>query len=158
MSSARTGNALILIAALWTLGLVFVWPAGEASTFYRSMVFSTALALIALVLLSDHLTATWTMLAFSILGVTLSVAVFGTFGVGLAGFVSPLLLAVAMWVRRDRLDGRVVVWSIVLASLGIWLPHYMVAGWYIMALVNAVIWMVNRLKGSRRNSQTGLQI
>lgn len=156
MSSAQTGNAFILLAALWMLGLSLVGPGADADWAYRSIMVSTALALFALVLLSPHLTATWTLLAFSILGVSLSAAIFGTFGVGLAGYISPILLVIAMWVRRDRLDGRVVIWSVILASLGLWAPHYMVAGWYMMALVNAVIWVVNRLKGSRQNSQSGV--
>ena len=157
MDSTRIGNALILIAALWMAGLALLGPGADADGAYRSMMISTAFALLALLVLSPHLTATWTLLAFSILGVSLSIAAIGTFGVGPAGFVPPILLAMAMWILRDRLDGRVVVWAVILASIGLWAPHHMVAGWYIMALVNAVIWIVNRLKGAGESRQSRLQ-
>lgn len=157
MDSTRIGNALILIAALWMAGLALVGPGADADGVYSSLMISTALATIALMVLSPHLTATWTLLAFSILGVSLSIAAIGTFGIGPAGFVPPILLALAMWCRRDRLDGRVVVWAVILASIGLWAPHHMVAGWYVMALVNAVIWVVNRLKGAGESRQSGLQ-
>ena len=157
MDSTRIGNALILIAALWMAGLALLGPGADADGAYRSMMISTAFALLALLVLSPHLTATWTLLAFSILGVSLSVAAIGTFGVGPAGFVLPILLAMAMWFSGDRLDGRVAVWAVILASIGLWAPHHMVAGWYIMALVNAVIWVVNRLKGAGESRQSRLQ-
>ena len=157
MDSTRTGNALILIAALWMAGLALLGPGADADGPYRSMMISTAFALLSLLVLSPHLTATWTLLAFSILGVMLPFGLWGIFGFGPAGLVPPILLVIAMWILRDRLDGRVVVWAVILASIGLWAPLHMVAGWYIMALVNAVIWIVNRLKGAGESRQSRLQ-
>lgn len=157
MVSTRIGNALIPIAALWMAGLALLGPGADADGPYRSMMISTAFALLSLLVLSPHLTATWTLLAFSILGVILHFGVLGIFGFGLPGLVPPILLVIAMWIFRDRLDGRVVVWAVILASIGLWAPHHMVAGWYVMALVNAVIWVVNRLKGAGESRQSKLQ-
>ena len=156
MKSALTGNALILIAAVWMAGLSLVGPGADAHPAYRSIMVSTALATTALMVLSPHLTTTWTLLAFSILGVSLHIAILGTFGIGLAGFAPPIFLIIAMWMCRERLDGRAVIWAVILASIGLWVPHYMVAGWYIMALVNAVIWVVSRVKGPGGNRQSRL--
>lgn len=158
MNQDRAGALLLLASAGWMALLAIVPPGNTASYNYRVTILTAAIGMLVLIVFPRMQYRTTTAYAFSLMGITLSVGVFGMFGVGLLGLVPAIMVPVAIWLRRDRLDGHVVVVIISVAAccFAIFAPGGIILAWSVIALGNAFIWvwnmLVRQLPGRRINA------
>src|SRR5699024_5581744 len=100
---------LMLLAAAGTVMLAVTEPGSTASPNFRLTVGVTAAAMVLVAYFPRHLYLTGTVLAFTTLGLSLHIGLFGIFGIGVPGLLPPALFGIAMWFTRDRLDGSAIV-------------------------------------------------
>lgn len=146
MNQDRTGTALMLAAVAWLVMLVFTEPGVHADPWFRVLVGTIAFIVLVTAFFPRHLFLTGTVLAFVSLGMTLHIGLFGLFGLGITGLVPPALIAISLWLRRDRLDGDAVVVVTAVAACGLSMvqPRVIIIAIVFIAVVNLLIWIVNR--------------
>lgn len=122
MTSIRTGVIFYLLAAITYVVLISWGPNSDPPrTVHLLLGFATFMCITALVVCyvaPRH----FTLMAFAAIGTTLGIGIFGIFGLGLVGLISPVLLIVGTWMMRDRLDGSKVVPATVTCCLMILSP------------------------------------
>lgn len=147
----RLGTALMIIASAWLVMLVATEPGVYAEPSYRRRVFIIAAVILVTTLFPRHLTLSGTVLSFVALGLALHIGIFGLFGMEVQGFAPTALLAVAIWLRRHRLDltDIVLVTSLVACVLAFLQPNIVFITLSVVAVVNVVMWLGGAI-GSRR--------
>lgn len=150
----RIGTALMLATSAWLIMLISTDPGVHAENAYRLRVGIIAAFILVTAFFPRHLYLSGTVLAFVSLGLVLNVGLFGLFGLGVNGLIPVLLLAIAMWLSRNRLDATdvVLVTALVACGLAIVQPPVVFFAFVVIAAVNALVWLVNML-GSLRVSK-----
>lgn len=156
MTFDRTGTALMLITAAWMAMLAFTAPPLELAASFRGDMMTLAIGLLVAALFPRHLELTGTVLVFSAMGVLINLATFQFSEIGWQGVVPTIVFGIALWCRRNRLDLRDVVGVAALVAFGIAIfqPNVVMFAWIVIALVNAVIWLVNGVSSFRRNRRS----
>lgn len=151
MNQDRIGTALMLSAAVWVAVLVFTLPPLDVSVPWRSDLIVVTIALLVVAFFPRRLALTGTVLAFSVLGVCINLAIFQFHAIGWQGVVPAVLLAVALWLRRERLDLKDVVGVAALVAFGIAIvqPAIVAFAWIVIAAVNLMLWLMNAMRSSR---------
>lgn len=141
----RIGTVFILAAAGWLVMLVTTEPGHWAEPQYRQKLAIIAAVVLVSAIFPRHLSLTGTVLAFTALGLTAHVALFGLFGMELKGLVPLLLMAIAMWMRKDRFDADpvVLVSSLVACGLSIVQPLIVFITIAFLFVVNLMMWVFN---------------
>lgn len=147
----RIGTALMLSASAWLIMLVTTEPGVYAEPSYRLRVGIIAAVVIITALLPRHLTLSGTVLAFVALGLALHIGLFGLFGKEIQGLVPVVLIAIAMWMRRERLDATdiVLVTSLVACGLSILQPNIVFIALTIVGIVNLASWIATAIRSAR---------
>lgn len=153
MNQDRIGTALMLIAAAWTVMLAVTEPGSGASDYFRLLIGITAAAMVVVAFFPRHLYLTGTVLAFTTLGLSLHIGLFGIFGIGIPGLLPPAVFALAMWFIRDRFDGSavVVISAVVACGLAMIQPQVVMFAFAMIAIVNILLWLGNRISAIRAN-------
>lgn len=151
MSLGRIGNVLILVAAAWMAMLAITEPGSGASTYFRTVIGVTAAGMVVVAFFPRHLYLTGTVLAFTMLGLSLHIGLFGIFGIGVQGLLPAAVFGIAMWFIRNRLDGSavVVMTSLVSCGLAIIQPEVVLFAFAFIGVANLLIWGANRLSRPR---------
>lgn len=151
MSQDRVGIALMLFAAAWMVMLAVTEPGSGASNYFRILIGITAAAMVVVAFFPRHLYLTGTVLVFTTLGLSLHIGLFGIFGIGLKGLLPAAVFAIAMWFVRDRLDGSavVVITAVVACGLAMIQPQVVMFAIIFIAIVNVLLWLMNRISALR---------
>lgn len=147
MNQDRIGMMLMFLAAAWTAMLSVTEPGSGASTWFRVLIGITGAAMVVVAFFPRHLYLTGTVLAFTTLGLSLHIGLFGIFGIGLKGLLPAVIFAIAMWFIRDRLDGSavVVITAVVACSLAMIQPQVVMFAFLFIAAANVLLWLANRI-------------
>lgn len=139
MRADRAGTIILLIAAVWMAALAYVPPGDTASTSFRILAVEIGVFILILAIFPAWLNLTGTVLAFTTFGLALHIGLFGIFGFGLEGLPPAILVAIALSLRRDRLDQFALIPALLMFSLALWTPFYAMAVWLAIAVGNLVI-------------------
>lgn len=147
----RIGTALILAAAGWLAMLITTDPGIWADPQYRQKVALIAAVVLVSSVFPRRLALTGTVLAFTALGLSAHVALFGLFGMELKGVVPIVLVAVGMWLRKERYDSDpiVLVSALVACGLSIVQPQIVFVTITFLVIVNLAMWLVNGIRTFR---------
>lgn len=155
MLQDRIGTALMLIAAAWMASLAFTDPGSHAEPEWRRLVLVTAIGMLIVAFFPRHLNLSGTVLAFTMLGISLNIGIFGLLGLTWEGLIPTALLLIAVLLRRTRLDSDavVVITAATACVLGFLQPNVILFALTVILVVSLVIWLVNAFRSFRHGGR-----
>lgn len=151
MNQDRLGTALMLIAAGYLGWLIADLPSVDVEVPWRNDLIIAAIGVLALAAFPRRLELSGTVLAFAVLGICINLAIFQYDALGWQGIASTVLVAIAIWCRRARLDLSDVVGVAALVAFGIavFQPAIIAFAFIFIAVANVLLWLANRIFATR---------
>lgn len=147
MNQDRIGTALMLVAAGFLGWLIADLPSLDVEVPWRNDLIVAAIGVLLLAAFPRRLELTGTVLAFAVLGICVNLAIFQYDALEWKGIVQTVVVAIAIWCRRDRLDLTDVVGvaAIVAFGIAVFQPAIIAIAFVAVAGVNALLWLANRI-------------
>lgn len=151
MNQDRLGTALMLIAAGYLGWLIADLPSVDVEVPWRNDLIIAAIGVLVLAAFPRRLELSGTVLAFAVLGICINLAIFQYDALGWQGIASTVLVAIAIWCRRARLDLSDVVGVAALVAFGIavFQPAIIAFAFIFIAVANVLLWLANRIFATR---------
>lgn len=151
MTQDRIGTAVLVAAAGWLGFLIADLPSWDVEVPWRYALVWAVISVLLLAVFPQRLQLSGTVLAFAVVGICLNLSIFEYEALGWKGIVPTVLVTMAVWLRRSRLDLTDVVGVSAVVAFGIAVvqPNIVMFAFLFIAIVNIVIWALNKSGGSR---------
>lgn len=147
MNQDRIGTAMMLVTAVFLGWLIADLPSLDVEVPWRNDLIVVAIGVLLLAAFPRRLELTGTVLAFAVLGLCVNLAIFQYDALEWKGVVPAVLVAIAIWCRRARLDLTDVVGvaAVVAFGIAVFQPAIIAFAFIAVAGVNALLWLANRI-------------